>query len=130
MKIEPANHCLKSCGLPIGSGVATARPPPGAVAAATDQIGFKLRQDGAKSLQGESLRIRPDLGDNRPVQIRRPSWTSAMAKSLMQFPDGITEPGKLEGTKINGLRRQSLLNPDPVAQAASWVKADSRSFTR
>ena len=53
-----------------------------------------------------------------------------MAEALMQLPDSITKPGELEGTQVNGLRRQSLLKTNPVAQAANWVNAVSRSFTR
>ena len=64
------------------------------------------------------------------MQLGCPARTAAMAEALMQLPDSITKPGELEGTQVNGLRRQSLLKTNPVAQAANWVNAVSRSFTR
>ena len=130
MKIEPANHCLKSRGLSIGRRVSTAGTLAGTVAATTHQIAFKIVQPGLKSLQRLSLSIGANLSDNRAMQLGYPARTAAMAKALMQFPDSITKPGELEGTQVNGLRRQSLLKTDPVAQAANWVNAVSRSFTR
>ena len=130
MKIEPAHHCLKSRGLSISRRVTTAGTLTGTVAATTHQIAFKLIQPRLKSLQRKRLSIRTNLRNNRAMQLGCPARTAAMAKALMQFPDSITEPGELEGTQFNDLRRQSLLKPDPVAQAANWVNAVSRSFTR
>ena len=119
MKIEPAHHCLKSCGPSIGRRVSTSGTLAGTVAATTHQIDFEIVQPGLQSFQGKSLSIRTNLSNNRTVQISRTAWTAAMAQALMQFPDSISEPGELEGTQFNGFRRQSLLKPDPVAQAAN-----------
>ena len=64
------------------------------------------------------------------MEIFGPSGLTAVTKPLMQLPDGITKPGKLKRTEIGCPCGKGVLQPDPVGQAASWVKADSKSFTR
>ena len=64
------------------------------------------------------------------MKIFSPSRLTAVTKPLMQLPDGITKPGKLKRPQIGRSCGKGVLQPDPVGQAASWVKADSKSFTR
>ena len=64
------------------------------------------------------------------MKILGSAGLTAVTKPLMQFPNCITKPGKLERPQIGRSCRKGVLQPDPVGQAASWVKADSKSFTR
>ena len=100
MKKEPANHCLKSRGLPISRWVPTAGPLTSTVATTTHEIPFQLGQQRLKALQGKSLRISPYLRHNRPMQIGGTTRPPAVSQPLMEFPHRITEPGKLERSKV------------------------------
>jgi hypothetical protein len=55
------------------------------------------------------------------MQILGSACLPAVPQTLMQLPDGISKPGKLQGAEIRRTGRKGLLKPDPVAQAASWV---------
>ena len=118
---QPANHCLKPRGLAIGRWVSTPGTPPRTVAPTTHQISFLVSEQGLKSSESSGLGISPDLSHHRFVQVLGSTGLPAMPQTLMQFPDGIPEPGELERTKIGGTGRKRLLKSDPVAQAASWV---------
>jgi len=54
---QPANHCLKPCGLPIDSGVSTPWTTPRAIAPAADQVLLLIRQDGLQTLESLGLSI-------------------------------------------------------------------------
>lgn len=100
MKKEPANHCLKSRGLPISRGVPTTGPLTGTVATATHEIPFQIGQQRLKALQGKSLRISPNLRHNRTMQVGGTTRPPAMSQPLMEFPNRITKPGELERSKV------------------------------
>jgi hypothetical protein len=101
---EPSQHRLKSRGLPIQGPVTSPGTGAGPVAAAPDLLALLRRQPGIQPLQGPGLGLSLHLRHHGVMQIGGTSGLPAMAQPLMQIPDGITEPGELERSKI-GLRR-------------------------
>jgi hypothetical protein len=97
---EPSQHRLKSCGLPVPGRIAAAGPPAGPIAATPHQILFPRGEQGLKSSQSFGLGLRPHLAHHGAMQIGPPARLAALAQPLVQFPDGIAEPGELQGAKL------------------------------
>ena len=100
VKKQPANHCLKPCGLSIGRGVSTPGATSCSVAATTHEILLFVGEPGLQPLESCCLGISPDLRHHSAVQILGPSCLPAMTQTLMQFPDGISKPGELQRSEI------------------------------
>ena len=80
-------------------------------------------------LESTGLSISTDLIHNRTVQNIGTTGTAAVTQALMQLPDRIPQPGQLERTEF--ITAAGAGPPvDPVAQAASWLRAVGRSSTR
>lgn len=100
---QPANHCLKPCGLPIDSRIGATRTTTGTVAPSTDQVLLLCIEDWQQPVEGCGLGICANLGHDGFMESVRLARTLTQAKALMQFPDRISNPGQLQRT--NGLRR-------------------------
>lgn len=114
---QPANHCLKPCGLPIDSCISTPWTTTGTVSPPSDQVLFRRIQKGFQALKGLCLRISTHNGDNGLMQSISLPWSAAEPQALMEFPDRITNPGQLQGANRAG-HRVRLLRTNPGAQAA------------
>jgi hypothetical protein len=97
---EPSQHRLKSRGLAIAGRVPTAGSPAGTVAAASHQCLLPGGQQGLQPGEGLSLGFSPHLPHHGAVQISASPRLATLAQALMQFPNGIAEPGELEGAKL------------------------------
>ena len=117
---QPAHHCLKPCGPSIDSGISPPRTTPCTVATPTHQIKLLTIQEVAvfQPREESGLGISADISHNSPVQLIGPTGPDAMAQPLMQLPDRITNPSKLQGTQRLVDAAGSLV-ANPVAQAAS-----------
>ena len=100
---EPSQHRLKSRGLPIEGPITATRPGAGPVATAPDLLPLLRREPRIEPLQGFGLGLGLHRGHHGAMQIGRTAGLAAMAQPLMQIPDGISEPGKLQRPQI-GLR--------------------------
>ena len=102
---EPANHRLKSRGLPLKGTVLPPRSPARPIATAPDQALFPGSEMGLEPLQGRRLGFRPHLGHHLVVEITGAARGVAVLQPLVQFPDRIPQPGQLKDVEI-GLRGQ------------------------
>jgi len=84
---------------------------------------------GLKAIQHSSLSISLHFSHDSFMQVIGTTWTAAMPQTLMQLPNGITQPRQLKRTQVVGTSAP-WLGSNPVAQAASLVNALSRSGTR
>ena len=115
---QPAHHCLKSCRHSINRCIAAPGATTGAVPTTTHQVELTVIQQRLKLLESTGLSISTDLIHNRTVQNIGTTWTAAVTQALMQLPDRIPQPGKLERTEF--ITAPGAGPPvDPVAQAAS-----------
>ncbi len=97
---EPANHCLKPCGLGVVGRVSMARSTAGAIAPASHPVAFLGSQQGFEGLEGLHLGGGPHLGHHGGMETPGLAGLSAAALPLMQLPHRITEPGELERPQL------------------------------
>ena len=95
---QPANHCLKPCGLPIDSCIGAPGTTTGTVAPSTDQVLLLCVEDWQQSVEGCGLGICANLGHDGFMESVRLARTLTQAKTLMQLPDRISDPGQLQRT--------------------------------
>ena len=68
VEIQPANHCLKSCGQSIHRCIGTLGSTTGTVSPPTDKVALLLPQDRLKLPQCLGLGLSAHLSHNRAVQ--------------------------------------------------------------
>ena len=128
---QPANHCLKSCGPSINRGVSPAGSTTGTVPppAHPGQLLFIQQFFLLKPGQHCGLSVSTNIRNNSFVQCVGLPRTQPMTQPLVQFPDCIPDPGQLQRSECFATEK-GRLTPNPVAQAASWLRAVGRSGTR
>jgi hypothetical protein len=97
---EPSQHRLKSRGLPIGRGIGAARSPGGAVAATAHPIQLRFAKQGLQLLQYLYLGLGLNSRHYGTMHCGRPGRLTALAESLVQFPNRIPQPGKLDRSEL------------------------------
>jgi hypothetical protein len=128
---QPANHCLKPCGLSIHSSIGSSRTTPRTVTTPSDQIKLVIVKQILlfKPRQKVRLGISANLGDDSLMQRIGASWTSSQTKALVKLPNRITNPSQLKRPQLVGSTTANL-GSNPIAQADKLVRAVGTSFTR
>ena len=77
----------------------------GGIAAPPHPLPLLSPQQGFQPLKGQALGLGPDAGDPSVVEPTGAGGPAHQGLALMQFPDGIPEPGQLGRTRT-GIRRR------------------------
>ena len=101
MQKQPAHHCLKSSGLPIGRCIGIAGTSTSTVSAATHPILLHFVKPGLESFKGKGLSIRPHLSYNGTMKLVGTPRLLATPQTLVQLPNRIAEPGELQWAKLS-----------------------------
>jgi len=109
---EPAHHCLKSRGLPIGGRIATPGSSPGPVPAPPHPVPLQIVEQRIQPQQCGGLGSGPDFLHNSPVQAVAAAGLTALTQPLMEFPDRIPQPGQLEWAQVIAPQGLALMQPD------------------
>lgn len=105
VQVEPAHHCLKSRGPPIGGRIKVPGTATGRIATPPDPLQFLIPQQGFELLKGQALGFCPDSGHTGGMETPGAGRPTHQQLALVQLPDGIPEPGQL-GRARAGLRRR------------------------
>lgn len=97
---QPSQHRLKSRGLPIVSRIAAPGPATGPVTATPHPIALAIAKQWIQAGEGLGLGSGPHLAHHGAVQILRAPGAMALPAPLVELPDGIPEPGQLEGGEV------------------------------
>ena len=97
---QPPQHRLKSRGLPIQGRIAAPGSAAGPVAATPHQIPLAIAQQGLEPGEGLRLGGGPHPPHHGPVQVLGAARAVALSAPLVQFPNGIPEPGELQGGQV------------------------------
>ena len=115
---QPSQQRFEACGLAVGRGITSPGSSTGPIATPAHKLQLLGLQKWFKLLEELRLGIRTNLGNYSPVEIVGTAWVPTMLQTLVQLPDGITQPGQLQSTKISSIR-SGTLSRNPVGQAAS-----------
>jgi hypothetical protein len=104
MEKQPAEQGLKTRGLAIGTRIPIARTSTRPIAAAANQVDFVLTQEALQPAQGLGLGTSLDHLHHLSVQQLGLGRKTTPQQPLVQFPNGIPQPGQLERAQVSTRR--------------------------